>query len=125
MSIAFERTVPILRMFSPEKTKEFYLSFLGFKIDWQHQFHDGAPVYMQVSRGNLVLHLSEHFGDGVPGSAVYFYMKGIDAFHGELNEKNYRHARPGIVDQTWGTREIMISDPSGNRLRFGEPKEKT
>jgi catechol 2,3-dioxygenase-like lactoylglutathione lyase family enzyme len=123
MTIAFERTVPILRMFSPEKTEEFYLGFLGFKIDWQHRFHEGAPCYMQVSRGSLVLHLSEHFGDGVPGAAVYFYMKGIDAFHRELTEKNYRHARPGILEQTWGMREIMISDPSGNRLRFGEPRE--
>jgi uncharacterized glyoxalase superfamily protein PhnB len=120
--IAFERTVPILRMFSLEKAKEFYLEFLGFKIDWEHRFHDGAPVYMQVSRENAVLHLSEHFGDGTPGSAVYFYMKGIEAFHGELSAKNYRHARPGIQHQEWGTVEVMIDDPFGNKLRFGEPK---
>jgi uncharacterized glyoxalase superfamily protein PhnB len=120
--IAFDRTVPILRMFSLEKAKEFYLEFLGFKIDWEHRFHDGAPVYMQVSRENAVLHLSEHFGDGTPGSAVYFYMKGIEAFHGELSAKNYRHARPGIQHQEWGTVEVMIDDPFGNKLRFGEPK---
>lgn len=120
--IAFERTVPILRMFSLEKAKEFYLDFLGFKIDWEHRFDADAPVYMQISRGSAMLHLSEHFGDGTPGSAVYFYMKGIEEFHREISAKNYRHARPGIVDQSWGTREIMIDDPSGNKLRFGEPK---
>ncbi len=120
--IAFERTVPILRMFSLEKAKEFYLDFLGFKIDWEHRFDANAPVYMQISRGSAVLHLSEHFGDGTPGSAVYFYMKGIEEFHREISAKNYRHARPGIVDQSWGPREIMIDDPSGNKLRFGEPK---
>lgn len=120
MAIEFERTVPILRMFSVEKAKEFYLEFLGFKIDWEHRFHDGAPLYMQISRGAAVLHLSEHFGDGVPGSAVYFYMKGINDFHSSLLAKNYRHARPDIFDQTWGMMEVMISDPSGNRIRFGE-----
>jgi catechol 2,3-dioxygenase-like lactoylglutathione lyase family enzyme len=120
--IAFERTVPILRMFSLEKSKEFYLDFLGFKIDWEHRFEKDAPVYMQISRGNAVLHLSEHFGDGTPGSAVYFYMKGIEEFHREISAKNYRYAKPGIVDQSWGNREIMIDDPSGNKIRFGEPK---
>lgn len=120
--IAFERTLPVLRMFSLEKTKEFYLDFLGFKIDWEHRFDGDAPLYMQVSRGGTALHLSEHFGDGVPGSAVYFYMKGIEEFHREISAKNYRHAKPGILDQEWGMREIMITDPSGNKLRFGEPK---
>jgi uncharacterized glyoxalase superfamily protein PhnB len=120
--IAFERTVPILRMFSVEKAKEFYFDFLGFKLDWEHRFHEGAPLYMQISRGNAVLQLSEHFGDGTPGSAIYFYMKGIKDFHQELLAKNYRHARPGIHDQTWGTIEVMIDDPFGNKIRFGEPK---
>ena len=122
MSVSFERTVPILRMFSLEKAKEFYLDFLDFKIDWEHRFEKDAPLYMQISRGPVVLHLSEHFGDGVPGSAVYIYMKGLDDFHRALNEKQYRHARPGILDQSWGMREVLLTDPSGNKLRFGEPK---
>ncbi|MCW5682264.1 MAG: VOC family protein [Xanthobacteraceae bacterium] len=122
MTVSFERTAPILRMFSVEKTKEFYFEFLGFKLDWEHRFEKDAPLYMQISRAGATLHLSEHFGDGVPGSAVYFSMKGIEEFHRELTAKNYRHARPGILDQEWGMREIMISDPSGNKLRFGEPK---
>ncbi|MBX3522449.1 MAG: VOC family protein [Xanthobacteraceae bacterium] len=122
MTIAFERTVPILRMFSVEKTKEFYFDFLGFKLDWEHRFNEGAPLYMQISRGAAVLQLSEHFGDGTPGSAVYFYMKGIEEFQRELLSKNYRHARPGIHHQDWGMIEVMIDDPSGNKIRFGEPK---
>ena len=120
--IAFERTIPILRMFSVEKAKEFYFDFLGFKLDWEHRFDKDAPLYMQISRRNAVLQLSEHFGDGTPGSAVYFYMKGIEEFHRELLAKNYRHSRPGLHDQAWGMIEMMIDDPSGNEIRFGEPK---
>src|SRR5690606_2748743 len=114
MTIRFERTVPVLRMFSLEKTKEFYLGFLGFQIDWEHRFEKDAPVYMQVSRGDASVHLSEHFGDGTPGSAVYFYMNGIEEFHRELLAKNYRHARPALHHQSWGMIELMIDDPSGN-----------
>ena len=120
MSIAFERTVPILRMFSLEKAKEFYLDFLGFKIDWEHRFEPGAPLYMQVSRGKLVLHLSEHHGDGTPGTAVYVPMKDIDAFHAELAQRKYKYNRPGIQDQDWGMREMTVNDPFGNTIRFGE-----
>ncbi len=120
--ISFERTVPILRMFSVEKAKEFYLGFLGFQIDWEHRFDDAAPLYMQISRANAALQLSEHYGDGTPGSAVYFYMKGIEELHRELLAKNYRHARPGFHEQPWGMIEMMIDDPFGNKLRFGEPK---
>ena len=33
MSIECIRTIPILRIFSVEKAKEFYIGWLGFKID--------------------------------------------------------------------------------------------
>jgi hypothetical protein len=48
---------------------EFYVNYLGFTIDWEHQFDGQGPTYTQISRGTLVLHLSEHYGDGTPGSA--------------------------------------------------------
>ncbi|HLL27942.1 MAG TPA: glyoxalase superfamily protein [Xanthobacteraceae bacterium] len=120
MTVAFEPPIPILRIFSLEKAREFYLDFLGFKLDWEHTFEPGAPVYMQVSRDNVRLHLSEHHGDSVPGSAVYVYMNGIDELHRELNDKKYRHMRPGIVEQEWRMRELGVIDPFGNRIRFGE-----
>ena len=63
---AFRRVVPVLRIFDVGKAKEFYAGFLGFTIDWEHRFDDRAPLYMQVSRNGLVLHLSEHHGDGTP-----------------------------------------------------------
>ena len=30
----FKRAIPILRIFSEEKAKEFYVDYLGFRIDW-------------------------------------------------------------------------------------------
>jgi hypothetical protein len=63
--------IPILRIFSVEKAKEFYLDFLGFKTDWEHRFGDNFPLYTQVSRSGLRLHLSEHHGDASPGSTVF------------------------------------------------------
>jgi catechol 2,3-dioxygenase-like lactoylglutathione lyase family enzyme len=38
--------IPILRMFDIRKAKEFYVDFLGFKVDWEHRFGPEFPLYM-------------------------------------------------------------------------------
>jgi hypothetical protein len=43
MAVTFDRIIPILRIFSIGKAKEFYVDFLGFTIDWEHRFEDKAP----------------------------------------------------------------------------------
>ena len=88
--------IPILRIFDEARARAFYLDFLGFEIDWEHRFEDGAPLYMQISRGALVLHLSEHHGDCCPGACVYVRTTGLDDFHREITARGYRYARPGI-----------------------------
>jgi len=57
-----QRTIPILHVDSYEKATAFYVDWLGFTIDWEFRFEPGFPVYMQVSREGLLLHLSEHKG---------------------------------------------------------------
>lgn len=120
MTIRFERTAPILRIFSVEKAREFYIDFLGFSVDFEHRFGPDFPLYMAVSRAGLTLHLSEHHGDATPGSAVFVTMGGVDAFHRELAAKQYRYNKPGIEDQPWG-RVLSVTDPFANRIRFCEP----
>ena len=119
-AIGFDQTVPILRIFSVDKAKEFYLDFLGFALDWEHRFADDLPLYMQVSRGALCLHLSEHHGDACPGSTVFVRMRGVEALHRELTAKNYRYLRPGVERAPWGARVMEVTDPFGNRIRFNE-----
>ncbi len=50
MTISFERAVPILRIFSLEKAREFYVGFLGFAVDWQHSFAVGASSIALFAR---------------------------------------------------------------------------
>jgi catechol 2,3-dioxygenase-like lactoylglutathione lyase family enzyme len=125
MAIQFRRAVPVFRIYSLEKAREFYLEFLGFKVDWEHRFEPGAPVYMQVSRDGLAIHLSEHHGDGTPGSVAYVYMTGVGDLHRELNDKRYRHNRPGLQQQDWGMTGLSVVDPFNNRIVFGEPTGKS
>ena len=120
MSIALGPAIPILRIFDVPKAQEFYCGFLDFAWDWEHCFEPGLPVFAQISRAGLLLFLSEHFGDGTPGTKVLLWMRGLDALHAELGAKHYRHARPGIVQQPWGWRDMAVADPFGNTLVFSE-----
>jgi catechol 2,3-dioxygenase-like lactoylglutathione lyase family enzyme len=125
MAIELNRTVPIFRIYSEEKAREFYLDFLGCTVDWEHRFEPDGPLFMRVSRGGLAVHLSEHHGDGTPGSIAYVYMTGVRDLHRELNDKKYRHNRPGLQEQEWGMTEVTVIDPFNNRITFGEPNEKS
>jgi catechol 2,3-dioxygenase-like lactoylglutathione lyase family enzyme len=120
--IEFEQIVPILRIFDVDKAKEFYLGYLGFQVDWDHRFDDNAPLYMQVSRGSLVLHLSEHYGDGTPGTVISVRMRGVEEFHREISAKNYKYLRPGLEDERPDLpfKTVTTIDPFGNKIRFSE-----
>lgn len=118
--MTFGKPIPILRIFDETKAKEFYVNFLGFQVDWEHRFEPGLPLYMQVSRDECVLHLSEHHGDGSPGIAMRIASNRLDAFHAELESKQYNYAQPGIEEMPWGTRDMSVKDPFGNRLTFTE-----
>lgn len=110
-------TTPILRIFDEAKAKEFYVGFLGFKVDWEHRFEAGLPLYMQVSRDGCILHLSEHHGDCSPGAAVRIETEALEALQQELAAKDYKYARPRIAQMPWG-RDLSVRDPFGNRLTF-------
>jgi uncharacterized glyoxalase superfamily protein PhnB len=114
----FKRPIPILRIFDEAKAKEFYVDFLGFTIDWEHRFEDGLPLYMQITKSGCIIHLSEHHGDCSPGSAMRIETDELEEFHRQLTAKGYGYARPGIEEMPWGSRDMSISDPFGNRLTF-------
>ena len=119
-AISFGTITPILRIFDVAKADEFYLGFLGFSIDWDHRFDDNAPLYRQISRDGLILHLSEHHGDGNPGANLRVTMRGVATFQKELVAKHYRYMRPGLETTPWKTLETTVIDPFGNRIHFCE-----
>ncbi len=119
--VKLQSPTPILRMFDEDKAREFYLGFLGFAVNWEHRFEDNLPLYMEITRGECALHLSEHHGDSTPGSAVRIEVDDIETFHSGLSVKDYNYARPGIDETPYATREVQVIDPFGNKLIFFEP----
>ena len=117
---SLSRVTPILRSFDEAKAREFYVGFLGFTVDWEHRFEGNFPLYLQVSLGECILHLSEHYGDASPGAAVRIAVTNLDAYQAGLMAKAFKYSRPGIETMPWGSREMTIRDPYFNRLVFVE-----
>lgn len=111
--------IPIFRILDLDKAIDFYVEFLGFTLDWEHRFGENEPLYMQVSKGDLILHLSENkrFQTGV---IIFVETKGIENFHTELLTRKSKYLVPGISGTRWNTKQMELLDPFGNLLRFNE-----
>jgi uncharacterized glyoxalase superfamily protein PhnB len=116
--VTFGKTTPVLRILDEAKAKEFYVNFLGFKVNWEHRFEPGFPIYMEVSKDGCVLHLTEHRGDCNPGAAVRIETNDVDGYHAELAMKGSAYGLPGVENKPWGTREMTVTDPFDNKLSF-------
>lgn len=95
VSITFGPITPIIRIFDIAKARAFYLDYLGCAVDFEHRFEPELPLYMQVSRGELVLHLSEHHGDGSPGVHVRIKVDDVHALQIESTAKDTPIFGPG------------------------------
>ncbi|MEO7802361.1 MAG: glyoxalase superfamily protein [Ginsengibacter sp.] len=112
---------PIFRIFDYNKAVEFYVDWLGFQIDWEHTFDINSPVYMQVTLGDIVLHLSEHSGDCSPGARILIEdFEDVKGYHARLNVKNYKYNKPGIEVPFYDESllSMQVIDPFGNRITF-------
>ena len=111
--------IPTFRILNYDEAVEFYIDLLGFTIDWEHRFGYSEPVYMQISRNGLTLHLSENkrFQTEV---IIFVDTRGIEEFYNELTEKTTTGSVPVIHKTGWQTLQLEIEDPFGNLLRFNE-----
>lgn len=118
MSIRLGPVRPILRMYDLAATRRFYLDYLGCALDWQDGEGD-RPIYLQVSRDGLVLHLSSYVDDGTPGTAVLVETDDVDALFADLRRRPYPFLNPAVEPGPGDEgREMQLIDPASNRLRF-------
>lgn len=115
-----DKVVPVLRIFDLAKAEEFYCGFLGMKIDWEHTFGESFPKYLQVSKRDLIIHLTEHYGDASPGAKIRINSEDVQALAKELGSKDYKYSKPTPETMPWKTKELKITDPFGNNIVFVE-----
>jgi len=111
--------VPVLRSLDEARAREFYIDYLHFTIEWEHRFDYAQSIlYMRLRRDQFVLDLSEHHGDGTPGSTVWVPVGDVTALHRELHATGYERMNPGIDIDSPGGPTMEVIDPFSNTIRF-------
>jgi len=108
-----EEIIPVLRVKDAAVAVAWY-ERLGFVKQWEHRSEPHCPAFVEVARGRMRISLSEHKGDGRPKMLLYLRLEDVDKIISEF--------RTDSEDGFYGC-EIELSDPDGNRLRIGPPKE--
>ena len=115
--VRVEEAIPILRVSDADKAVAWYQR-LGYEKEREHRFEPSFPAFVSIARhGTSRVFLSEHTDDaGGPLAAVttvYLRVRDLDAIAEQFDVE--------IVEQSWGAREVCLTDPDGNRLRIGTP----
>ena len=116
--VSLQPPVPVLTIASAAEARKFYLDFLDFTADWGWPEDGQRPLYAQISRSEVSLHLNEQRPDK-GASQIFIRCTGLDALQETLSRKAHGytlHLRATPDDR----REIQITDPFGNVLRFSE-----
>lgn len=112
-----QTVIPQLRITNAARSLRFYVENLGFTLDWQHQFEPSFPIFVQLTRRGQTIFLTEHTGDCQVGGAVYFIVPDAAQCLSDFVQQGVTPSNT-LADTPWGTREFLLTDPDGNRLRF-------
>ena len=110
--------IPTLPMCEIRETRAFYEQ-LGFRTGhWRMD----PEEYLILRRDELELHFFALPGLDPLDNVARCYLR-VDDVEG-LNQEFRDSGMQGLscpADQPWGMREFELVDPSGNRLRVGQP----
>ncbi|GAB3585412.1 glyoxalase superfamily protein [Hymenobacter daeguensis] len=113
---------PVFLIHDGPQALAFYIDWLGFHIDWEEQ-PNRERTYLQISRHDVLLHLSNSPADSAAGATVRVEVRGLPAYHRQLLNHAAPPMRPSLGPAYWNSRvlEMEVLDPFGNRLIFCEP----
>ena len=118
----FQTAIPVIQVSGSIAAQEFYCNGLGFTLlsSWRPDETKDDPRYMTLARDDARLHVhSFQSGGTLGGGAVYIFVDNVDALYAELLSSGISVSGPPI-DQTWGTREIVVRDADRNVVTFGQ-----
>ena len=116
--------IPILVVRDMQEAVDFFTRVLDFEL--RFSWPEESPFYAGLARGDDELHLNLTPGEGRFGHcSVIVPCEDVDAVFANFVVRGFMPpVRPdspvheGPLEQTWGTREVYIDDPSGNTLVF-------
>lgn len=113
MSALIQATVPVLASLNLAESREFYASFLGFRVlletaDYLIMEREGAELHFWLCDDR---HVAEN-------TSCYVRTGDCQALYRELCQRGLALEAP--VLRPWGMKELYVTDAHGNLLKFGE-----
>lgn len=112
---------PVFQITDYPQTMAFYVDWLGFHIDWEERPASGG-CYLQISRGDIVLHLTTYPNESSIGARALAEFTGLLSFHHLLVQRESVFPSPPLQKTTWNNRvmQLELFDPAGNCLVLSE-----
>ncbi len=107
----FRGLIPILTTGDVDRTCAFYTQ-AGFEL--VERYDDG---YLLMNAGDDEIHFAKNTVASAPGE-LFVRAADADALWKRLKAAGVEGVGQ-VEDQPWGLREFVITDPDGNRIRFG------
>jgi catechol 2,3-dioxygenase-like lactoylglutathione lyase family enzyme len=113
---------PQLRTTSLDDSIDFYVSKLGFVLDFRYRdFYAGIRVGAQSFHLKLVDAEDPSIAFVREEDHLHLYFQTDDAdADAERLRRNGVELRLDVADTEWGTREFWVDDNQGHRLCFGQ-----
>jgi catechol 2,3-dioxygenase-like lactoylglutathione lyase family enzyme len=116
--------IPVLIVRDMAEAIAFHTRILDFVL--VHAMPDASPIYAVLTRGADEMHLALTPEPGRHGHGTAMVLcDDVDALFAAFKSRGLAPptrlnspVHEGPLDQTWGTREVYIDDPSGNTLIF-------
>ena len=118
---AFHAAAPHFLVPDVLQAAQYYRDTFGFEIDLV--FGHPEPVFVRVRRDQVAL----HFNRSPEGAArpnrdtydAYFFVHNVDVLQQELRAASAKIVE-GPVDRSYRMRELVVRDPNGFTLCFGQ-----
>ncbi|WP_205649402.1 glyoxalase/bleomycin resistance/extradiol dioxygenase family protein [Agromyces sp. LHK192] len=116
-----ESAFPILEVPDMERALAFYRDAFGGDVTYAFPPEGGDPVYVALAVGRSSLGIGLAESPLPPGNVLlWFYVDDVDRVTGELAAHG-AEVLEDPVDQPWGERTSLVTDPFGTRIRLGAP----
>lgn len=111
----YKSVTPILYSSDVVRSISYYVDVLGFESSWKW---DEPATFGAVIKDNVEIFFCKD-GQGNPGSWLSLFVDDVDEFYEKAKS---RGAKIICVPQNmeWGIREMLVEDPDGHRIRFGQ-----
>ncbi len=111
----FKHSVPILFSKDVRRSIDYYTQVLEFDGKWEW---DEPPTFGGVSKDQVQLFFCKE-GQGHPGTWIAIMVKNVDEYYQNIKAKG-AVIQSTPADMEWGLREMLVQDPDGHILRFGQ-----